>query len=122
MADEFQNLNIMYMYDGCSRAWHYDGTDTVITLLLQKPAKVSTKCKVHYSHMRELQGGEYEFAPFIRGKKRGEENFEEVAKLFDGSYDNNIVKDADEGTLNLFNGERYKMLPLFDNMPLDKDF
>ena len=40
MADEFQNLNIMYMYDGCSRAWHYDGTDTVITLLLQKPLKV----------------------------------------------------------------------------------
>ena len=40
MADEFQNLNIMYMYDGCSRAWHYDGTDTVITLLLQKPVKV----------------------------------------------------------------------------------
>ena len=54
MADEFQNLNIMYMYDGCSRAWHYDGTDTVITLLLQKPVKVSTKCKVHHSHMREL--------------------------------------------------------------------
>ena len=40
MADEFQNINIMYMYDGCSRAWHYDGTDTVITLLLQKPVKV----------------------------------------------------------------------------------
>lgn len=90
MADEFQNLNIMYMYDGCSRAWHYDGTDTVITLLLQKP----------------LKGGEYEFAPFIRGKNKGEENFEEVAKLFDGSYENNIVKDAEEGTLNLFNGER----------------
>ena len=107
MADEFQNLNIMYMYDGCSRAWHYDGTDTVITLLLLKPVKVSTKYKVHLSQKRKLQGGEYELAPFIRGKKKGEENFEEVAKLFDGSYDNNIVKDADEGTLNLFNGERY---------------
>ena len=45
-----------------------------------------------------------------------------MAKLFDGSYDNNIVKDADEGTLNLFNGERYKMLSLFDNMHLNKDF
>ena len=29
------------MYDGCSRAWHYDGTDTVITILLQKPDQVS---------------------------------------------------------------------------------
>ena len=90
MDDEFQNINIMYMYDGCSRAWHYDGTDTVITLLLQKPD----------------EGGEYEFAPFIRGKHRGEENFEEVARLFDGSYHNNIVKDAEAGTLNLFNGVR----------------
>ena len=53
-----------------------------------------------------MQGGEYEFAPFIRGKRKGEENFEEVAKLFDGSYDNNIVKNAEEGILNLFNGER----------------
>ena len=59
-----------------------------------------------------MQGGEYEFAPFIRGKKKGEENFEEVARLFDGSYDNNIVKDAEEGTLNLFNGERYST-PIF---------
>ena len=106
MADEFQNLNIMYMYDGCSRAWHYDGTDTVITLLLQKPLKGWINHKVHHSQMRILQGGEYEFAPFIRGKNKGEENFEEVAKLFDGSYENNIVKDAEEGTLNLFNGER----------------
>ena len=90
MDDEFQNINIMYMYDGCSRAWHYDGTDTVITILLQKPEV----------------GGEYEFAPFIRGKARGEENFEDVARLFDGSYPNNIVKNAEAGTLNLFNGVR----------------
>ena len=53
-----------------------------------------------------IQGGEYEFAPFIRGKERGEENFDEVARLFDGSYENKIVKDAEAGTLNLFNGMR----------------
>ena len=56
MADEFQNLNIMYMYDGYSRAWHYDGTDTVITLLLQKPIKVSTKYKVHLSQRENCRG------------------------------------------------------------------
>jgi len=88
--DEFQSINIMYMFDGCSRAWHYDGTDTVITLLLQKAD----------------QGGEYEFAPFIRGEAKGDERFEDVAHLFDGSYDGNIVKNADAGTLNLFNGLR----------------
>ena len=63
-----------------------------------------------------MQGGEYEFAPFIRGKRKGEENFEEVAKLFDGSYDNNIVKNAEEGTLNLFNGERYVFFGFFEDM------
>ena len=30
-----------------------------------------------------IQGGEYEFAPFIRGEKKGDENFEAVAKLFE---------------------------------------
>ena len=92
------------MYDGCSRAWHYDGTDTVITILLQKPDQVRRLRK--YLVTLLIQGGEYEFAPFIRGKERGEENFEEVARLFDGSYENKIVKDAEAGTLNLFNGMR----------------
>eukprot|EP00122_Pirum_gemmata_P003132 Pgem_evm1s2833 len=41
----------MYMNDFSARAWHYDNTDFVITLLLQQ-AK---------------EGGEFEFAPFIRG-------------------------------------------------------
>ena len=94
------------MYDGCSRAWHYDGTDTVITILLQKPDQVSRLRGNIYLVSLLLQGGEYEFAPFIRGKERGEENFEEVARLFDGSYENKIVKDAEAGTLNLFNGMR----------------
>ena len=93
------------MYDGCSRAWHYDGTDTVITILLQKPDQVS-RLRGKYLVTLLIQGGEYEFAPFIRGKERGEENFEEVARLFDGSYENKIVKDAEAGTLNLFNGMR----------------
>eukprot|EP00658_Telonema_sp_P-2_P035437 TRINITY_DN25772_c0_g1_i1.p1 TRINITY_DN25772_c0_g1~~TRINITY_DN25772_c0_g1_i1.p1 ORF type:complete len:184 (+),score=44.30 TRINITY_DN25772_c0_g1_i1:166-717(+) len=33
LADEFQDLNLMLMHDGCSRAWHYDGTEAVITLM-----------------------------------------------------------------------------------------
>ena len=30
-----QALNIMYIQDGGSRAWHYDGSDYVVTLMLQ---------------------------------------------------------------------------------------
>ena len=66
----------------------------------------SGECEGKYLLTLLIQGGEYEFAPFIRGKERGEENFEEVARLFDGSYENKIVKDAEAGTLNLFNGMR----------------
>ena len=34
-GDEFQALNIMYIKDGGNRAWHYDGSDYVVTLMLQ---------------------------------------------------------------------------------------
>ena len=104
MDDEFQNINVHYMYDGCARAWHYDGTDTVITILLQKPHQVDEADIL--DSKKWFQGGEYEFAPFIRGAEKGEENFEAVARLFEGSYDKSIVKDAEAGTLNLFNGQR----------------
>jgi hypothetical protein len=95
LNDEFQSLNMMYMHDGCSRAWHYDGTETVITLMLQTAD----------------QGGEYEFAPFIRGfqlpgSTKHDEKFDDVAKLFEGTYKNTVVKNAPAGTLNLFNGKR----------------
>ena len=60
-ADNMQNLNVMYMKDGGSRAWHYDGSDFVVTLLLQ-PSDF---------------GGEFEWAPFIRGAN-GEENYDKV--------------------------------------------
>jgi hypothetical protein len=46
--DKFQALNFMYMKDGGSRAWHYDGSDYVV-----------------------------EFAPFIRGDKLGDERLGE---------------------------------------------
>ena len=45
--------------DGCARAWHYDGSDAVVTLMLQKAD----------------EGGEFEFAPFIRGEALGDERY-----------------------------------------------
>ena len=49
--DEFQSINLMYMHDNNYRAWHYDGSDAVITLMLQHADS----------------GGEFEWCPFIRG-------------------------------------------------------
>ena len=87
--DEFQALNIMYIRDGGSRAWHYDGSDYVVTLLLQASEK----------------GGEFEFAPFIRGEKIGDECYDDVKQLFAGKYPTKMTR-CNAGALAVFNGRR----------------
>ena len=88
-GDEFQALNVMYMKDGGSRAWHYDGSEYVITLMLQAPEA----------------GGEFEYAPFIRGEKFGEENFPDVKKVFEGKWKTKQSCPS-PGSLSVFNGRR----------------
>lgn len=95
-ADEFQGLNIMYIYDGGNRAWHFDGSEFVVTLMLQPP----------------LEGGEFEFSPFVRGAVEGgrrDEKFGEVSKVLAGQHASGFktqVKRSEAGTLNLFYGMR----------------
>ncbi len=88
-ADEFQALNVMYMKDGGSRAWHYDGSDYVVTLMLQ-PSE---------------EGGEFEYAPFIRGDAVGDERFDRVQKLFHGQWTTKRTR-CSAGALAVFNGRR----------------
>eukprot|EP00931_Biecheleriopsis_adriatica_P064490 TRINITY_DN39265_c0_g1_i1.p1 TRINITY_DN39265_c0_g1~~TRINITY_DN39265_c0_g1_i1.p1 ORF type:complete len:345 (+),score=69.44 TRINITY_DN39265_c0_g1_i1:54-1088(+) len=93
--DEFQKLNVMYMHDAGQRSWHYDGSDFVVTVLLQQAA----------------EGGEFEFAPFIRGVAQADgkqdERFDDVRALFDGQYNGSLIKTNEEaGTLSIFNGRR----------------
>jgi hypothetical protein len=88
-ADEFQALNVMYIKDGGSRAWHYDGSDYVVTLMLQ-PAD---------------EGGEFEYAPFIRGEAVGDERFDRVKKLFSGQWPTKRTR-CKAGALAVFNGRR----------------
>ena len=87
--DEFQALNVMYIKDGGSRAWHYDGSDYVVTLMLQ-PSE---------------EGGEFEFAPFIRGDKPGDERLEAVKQLFSGNFPTKRTR-CGAGALSIFNGRR----------------
>ena len=89
-GDEFQNLNIMYIKDGGNRAWHYDGSDFVITLLLQSAET----------------GGEFEYAPFIRGQPKTDEKFEDVRRVMDGDKTGMKLFKAHSGTLAFFNGLR----------------
>uniref|UniRef100_A0A0G4H984 Fe2OG dioxygenase domain-containing protein n=1 Tax=Chromera velia CCMP2878 TaxID=1169474 RepID=A0A0G4H984_9ALVE len=87
-GDEFQKLNVMYMRDSGSRCWHFDGSDFVVTMMVQ-PAE---------------QGGEFEFVPFIR-EPNGEERYSEYAKVFRGEVPTRVSK-SEAGTLNLFCGNR----------------
>lgn len=93
MADEFQCLNIVYMDAGHARAYHYDGTDAVMTLLLQKAEK----------------GGEFECAPCVRNPvgldEGGDDEMERVRAVLDDEVAT-TVSSADAGTFNIFNGRR----------------
>lgn len=99
--DEFQKLNIMYIYDSGNRGWHFDGSDFVVTLMLQP----------------SLEGGEFEFSPFLRGPqifdKDGnftrDENYEGVRRVINGEHASTFdtqVRKSKAGTLNLFYGMR----------------
>mmetsp|Transcript_125332 Transcript_125332/g.244050 ORF Transcript_125332/g.244050 Transcript_125332/m.244050 type:complete len:317 (-) Transcript_125332:262-1212(-) len=91
--DVLQSLNVHSMRDGCYRAWHYDMTDFATTLMLQP----------------SLEGGEFEFVPFIREDDPSSETYEnadEVAKLFNGTHPNIKTTRQAQGTLQLFNGKR----------------
>ncbi|BBM87784.1 HalD/BesD family halogenase [Candidatus Uabimicrobium amorphum] len=87
-ADEFQALNVTYMGDGDQLSWHYDLNDFVVTLLLQEP----------------LSGGEFEYAANLRNKDAGEENYDDVAKVYNGSSSHLQIMKQQAGTLVLFQG------------------
>jgi hypothetical protein len=94
-TDEFQKLNVHYQYDADQRKWHYDGTDFTITLMCQQGSV----------------GGEFEWAPNIRGEKHAngsfDERFEAVDALFHGKYAGEVLTSrVAPGTINIFNGER----------------
>lgn len=98
-ADEFQSLNIMYIHNGGHRTWHFDGSEFVVTLMLQP----------------SLVGGEFEFSPFVRGaasetdSSERDECYSEVQKVLEGEhaapYQTRLVQ-LEAGTLSLFFGNR----------------
>ena len=89
-ADPLGALNVAAMADGEGLLWHFDQTDFVVSLLLQKCA----------------HGGVFEYAPHIRG--RDEPNYDRVWRLLDGAREEVIALDMAPGTLVLFQG-RYSI-------------
>ena len=78
------------MAKGEALLWHFDQTDFVVSILLQKCAS----------------GGVFEYVPHIRGAE--EPRYDRVERLLDGGREGVIELDMAPGTLALFEG-RYSI-------------
>jgi len=85
-ADPLGALNIAAMHAGEALLWHFDQTDFVVSLLLQK-------CRA---------GGVFEYVPNIRSAETP--HYGRVQALLDGSREGVIEVDMAPGTLALFEG------------------
>jgi hypothetical protein len=89
-ADSLGALNLAVMVDGDELLWHFDQTDFVVSLMLQ----------------RSLRGGAFEYVPNIRGSI--EQNFPRVQRLLDGDRTAVVTLELAPGALALFEG-RYSI-------------
>ncbi|MEY3361952.1 MAG: hypothetical protein RL531_1671 [Actinomycetota bacterium] len=86
-ADPLGALNVATMHDGDELAWHFDQTDFVVSIALQ----------------RSERGGEFECAPFTR--TADDECYDTVADCLEGHPDApTTVLEFEPGTLMLFAG------------------
>lgn len=85
-ADPLGALNVAVMIEGEEVLWHFDQTDFVVSLLLQKCAR----------------GGVFEYVPGIRSAD--EPNYAGVQRLLDGLREGVVEVDMVPGTLVLFEG------------------
>jgi hypothetical protein len=85
-ADPLGALNVAAMAEGEALLWHFDQTDFVVSILLQKCAR----------------GGVFEYVPHIRNAD--EPHYDRVERLLDGARDGVIELDMAPGTLALFEG------------------
>ncbi len=83
-ADPLVGCMLTVFGPGDELGWHYDPNDGVVSLVLQAPRA----------------GGEFEFAPGVRGDSRAE------ASVLDGRYPGTVSRGLRPGTLSLFNGHR----------------
>jgi hypothetical protein len=88
-ADPLADVIVNMAEDGNGFPWHFDTNNFTVTLAIQNAE----------------QGGAFEYAPAIR---RDGENFEEVARVLDGTSDKVTVLELEPGDLQLFRG-RYSL-------------
>jgi len=87
VLDPIFNCNFSIIEEGGSHHWHFDSNDFVVTLLLQ----------------RAEEGGDFEFAPYIRSPD--DENYAAVAEVLRGGRQGVKTVRVEPGTLVLFCGK-----------------
>ena len=88
-ADPLADVIVNMAEEGKGFPWHFDTNNFTVTLAIQNAE----------------QGGEFEYAPWIRS---GNENYEEVTKVLDGTSEAVKVLRLEPGDLQLFRG-RYSL-------------
>jgi len=89
-ADPLADMIVNAAWEGNGFPWHFDTNNFTVTLALQNAEG----------------GGEFEYAPMIRDSDH--ENFDEVARVLDGTSDKVISLTLEPGDLQLFKG-RYSL-------------
>jgi len=85
--DPLGACSINVFVDGGEHGWHFDESEFTVTLMLQAPQS----------------GGEFEYAPGIRGHENEKEL---VAKVLDGEFADVVRLPFTPGTLLIFNGSQ----------------
>ncbi len=88
-ADPLADVIVNMAEDGAGFPWHFDTNNFTVTLAIQNAE----------------EGGAFEYAPRIR---KGDENFDEVARVLDGTSDKVKVLTLEPGDLQIFRG-RYSL-------------
>lgn len=88
-ADPLADVIVNVAEEGGGFPWHFDTNNFTVTLAIQNAE----------------EGGAFEYAAGIR---EGDENFEEVTKVLDGTSDKVTVLELEPGDLQLFRG-RYSL-------------
>lgn len=88
-ADPLADVIVNMAEEGAGFPWHFDTNNYTVTLAIQNAE----------------EGGAFEYAPHIR---KGDENFDEIARVIDGTSDRVKVLNLEPGDLQIFRG-RYSL-------------
>lgn len=99
-ADPLADVIVNMAEEGNGFPWHFDTNNFTVTLAIQNAEG----------------GGAFEYAPGIR---EGDENFEEVARVLDGTSDKVTVLELEPGDLQIFRGRYslHRVAPLVGSRP-----